>query len=214
MIRINLAKVRKEKPKSALDLTALKRLDIGALLKAGGEYYVGLAVWLLLIILLGYYWKIHKEGESLKTELERLNAEKTRLQAEANRFLEERKNLESSIADLKKNIQEIEKSKDVIVGLKAYYEPFGAGLNFYSSQVPRTAWINSYRQSLDISKQVLIAELEIGALDYASLASYGKALRAIPGKASVTQLEKKMTPNGFEYYTAKLNAELQIPEGR
>ncbi|MDW8294926.1 MAG: hypothetical protein RMK21_06190 [Aquificaceae bacterium] len=214
MIKINLARVKKEKAKKALDLTALKGLDVSALLKAGGEYYAGIAFWLLLIPLFGYYWKINEERKSLKSELERLNAEKTRLQAEANKFLQERKALEESIASLKKSIQEVENSKDIILGLKAYYDTFGAGLNFYSSQVPRTAWINSYRQSLDMSKQVLSAVLEISALDYASLASYGRALETKPGKVSLTQLERKTTPHGFEYYTAKLNAELQILEGR
>lgn len=215
MIKINLLGVKKEKKKTfAVDLTALKNLKFQDLLKAGGEYYAGLALWVVFALVLVYYWKLDRERASLRAELDRLNAEKTSLQARANKFLEEKKALEESISRLKKSIQEIENSKDIIMGLKAYYEPFSAGLGFYSSQVPRTAWINSYKQSLDISKQTLGAELEIGALDYASLTSYGKALNALPGRASVSQLERKTTPGGFEYYTAKLNAEFHFSEGR
>ncbi|MCS7262527.1 MAG: hypothetical protein NZ560_03835 [Aquificaceae bacterium] len=215
MIKINLIgdKEKKKGKSLALDLTALRGLRLQDLSKLGVEYYAGLAAWLILPLVLAYYWNVNKERASLKAELDRLNAEKTSLQARANKFLEEKKALEDSIATLKKSIQEIEGRREIIFGLKTYYEPFSRGLDFYSSRVPKTAWINSYRQNLDISKQTLGTELEIGALDYASLTSYGRALNLLPGKASLSQLERKTTPNGFEYYTAKLSAEINI-EGR
>lgn len=209
MIKINLVKEKKEKGK-AFDLSALKGVKVQDLLKAGAEYYLGIVAWIALIPVGGYYWKLTKERDALKFELDRLNAEKARLQARANEMLKQKKELENTIANIKKQIQDIENSKNIMIGLKAYYEQFIIGLNFYSSRVPKTAWLNSYRQNLDINQQVLKSEFDINALDYESLTSYGNLLNASIGKVSMSQLEKKTTPNGYEYYSAKLSTERPI----
>lgn len=216
MIKINLAKVRKEEPKRgvSIDFTSLKSLKIQDLLKAGGEYYAGLVLWIGVVAVLGYYWKVNKDKEALKVELDRLNAEKTRLQAQAKKLLDEKKQIEERIAKLKKEIQNVEKSKDIIVGLKAYYDSFNAGFYFYTRQVPRTSWVSSYKQSLDINQQKLTSELEINSLDYDSLSSYGRAIGAGSQKASLAQLERKVNPHGFEYYSAKLSSEKSLQEVR
>ncbi len=216
MIRINLAKVRREEKKKglSLDLSTLKGLKVQDLFKAGGEYYAGIVLWIAVLGALGYYWKVNKEKEALKAELDRLNAEKTRLQAQAKKFLDEKKAIEERIAKIKKEIQDVERSKDIIVGLKAYYEPFNSGFSFYMSYVPKAAWISSYRQSLDINQQKLTSELEINSFDYESLSSYGKALSNASQRASLAQLERKLNPHGFEYYSARISSERNLQEGR
>ncbi len=216
MIRINLARVRKEEAKRgiAFDLSSLKTLKAQDLLKAGGEYYAGLLLWLGVVGILAYYWKVKGEVDSLKVELDNLNAEKTRLQAQAGRFLDEKKAIEERIAKIKKDIQDIERSKDIIIGLKAYYEPFNSGFLLNTSRVPRTSWISSYRQSLDISQGKLTSELEISSFDYSSLSLYSKALSNSSQGVYLSQLERKVNPHGFEYYSAKLSSEKSLQEGR
>jgi len=216
MIKINLAKVRKEEAKRgiAFDLSPLKTLKVQDLFKAGGEYYAGLLLWLGVVAVLGYYWKVRQDVEHLKAEINNLNAERARLQAQAKKFLDEKKAIEERIAKIKKEIQDVERSKDIIVGLKAYYEPFNSGFSFYMSYVPKTSWISSYRQSLDINQQKLTSELEINSFDYESLSSYGKALSNTSQRASLAQLERKLNPHGFEYYSAKLSSERNLQEGR
>ncbi|WPM32740.1 septum formation initiator family protein [Hydrogenobacter sp. T-2] len=216
MIRINLAKVRKEEGKRgiAFDLSSLKTLKVQDLLKAGGEYYVGLLLWLGVVGILAYYWKVKAEVDSLKAELDNLNAEKTRLQAQAEKFLNEKKAIEERIARIKKGIQDIESSKDIIIGLKAYYEPFNSGFFLYTSRVPRASWISSYTQSLNINQGKLTSELEISSLDYESLSLYSKALSNASQGVYFSQLERKVNPHGFEYYSAKLSSEKSLQEGR
>lgn len=216
MIKINLAKVRKEEAKRgiAFDLSSLRTLKGQDLLKAGGEYYVGLLLWLGVVGILAYYWKVKAEVDSLKAELDNLNAEKTRLQAQAKKFLDEKKAIEERIAKIKKEIQDVERSKDIIVGLKAYYEPFNSGFSFYTSEAPRVSWISSYRQSLDINQQKLTSELEISSLDYESLSSYSKALSIASQSVFLSQLERKVNPYGFEYYSARISSERNLQEGR
>ncbi len=216
MIRINLARVRKEEAKRgiAFDLSSLKTLKAQDLLKAGGEYYAGLLLWLGVVGILAYYWKVKGEVDSLKVELDNLNAEKTRLQAQAGRFLDEKKAIEERIAKIKKDIQDIERSKDIIIGLKAYYEPFNSGFLLNTSRVPRTSWISSYRQSLDISQGKLTSELEISSFDYDSLSLYSKALSNSSQGVYLSQLERKVNPHGFEYYSARISSERNLQEGR
>jgi len=216
MIRINFARVRKEEAKRgiAFDLSSLKTLKVQDLLKAGGEYYAGLLLWLGVVGILAYYWKVKGEVDSLKVELDNLNAEKTRLQAQAGRFLDEKKAIEERIAKIKKDIQDIERSKDIIIGLKAYYEPFNSGFFLYTSRVPRASWISSYTQSLDISQGKLTSELEISSFDYDSLSLYSKALSNASQGVYLSQLERKINPHGFEYYSAKLSSEKSLQEGR
>jgi len=216
MIKINLAKVKREKTQKGIsfDISSLKTLKVQELFKAGGEYYAGVFLWLGVVAVLGYYWKLKTERDNLKNQLDTLNAQKVQLQAQAGRFRDEKKQIEETIANLNKQIQKVEKSKDIIVGLKAYYETFNAGFYLYTSQTPKTSWLTSYRQLLDINQQKLTSEFEISSLDYFSLSSYGKAIESLSQRASFTQLERKLNPHGFEYYTVKLSAEKNLQEVR
>ncbi|MEJ7554684.1 MAG: hypothetical protein WKI50_01950 [Aquificaceae bacterium] len=216
MIRINLAGVRKKKARKgiALDLSSLKTIEVQDLFKVRGEYYAGLFLWLGVVGILAYYWKVKGEVDSLKVELDNLNAEKTRLQAQAGRFLDEKKAIEERIAKIKKDIQDIERSKDIIIGLKAYYEPFNSGFFLYTSRVPRASWISSYTQSLDISQGKLTSELEINSFDYDSLSLYSKALSNASQGVYLSQLERKINPHGFEYYSARISSERNLQEER
>ncbi|MCX8164092.1 MAG: hypothetical protein N3D14_01700 [Aquificaceae bacterium] len=216
MIKINLARVKREKPKRAIafDITAIKQLKVQDLLKAGGEYYVGLLAWLCLAGLFGYYWKVAKDRDKLKTELNRLNTEKAKLQSKARKLSEDKKRVEESIAKLKKEIQDVNRGKDIILGLKAYYEPFNSGFSFYTSYVPRTSWVTSYKQGISINQQSLKVEIEVSSLDYQSLSSYGNSLGKDSKKIMLSKVERRLNPHGFEYYSVKFATEKDLGGGR
>lgn len=216
MIKINLAKVKKtsEERSIAVDIKAIKSLKIQELLKAGTEYYAGLVLWIGALAVLGYYWKINQNINSLRAELNRLNAEKAKIQKESSSFLEEKKFIEEKINRIKQEIQDIERSKDIISGLKAYYQPFNSGFLFYTTYVPGASWVSSYKQSLDLENQTLLTELEINSLDYAGISNYGQSLAKGSRKLMLTQVERKLNLHGFEYYSVKLNAERSLQEGR
>lgn len=211
MIKINLARVRKGKPEGVhAGIPAVPKIEIRELFKVGGEYYAGLLLWLVFVGMLGYYWKATSDIKALKEEVNRLKVEKTRLQGQAQRFMEEKNRIEKNIARLREEIQDIDRGKDIITTLKAYYEPFNSGLSFYTSYVPRTSWMSSYKQTFDINQGLLKVELEINSLDYRSLSLYGNTLSRGSQKVLLTQVERKVNAHGFEYYSAKLTTERQL----
>ncbi|MFN7065364.1 MAG: hypothetical protein ACK4OF_04375 [Aquificaceae bacterium] len=212
MIKINLAKEKKEK--KLFPVLDLKGFKLQNLLKAGGEYYIGLVPWIILIAILAYFFKVNGEVATFKEELDRLSQEKTNLQARAQKFLEERKILEEGINQLKKQIEDLEKSKDIVIGLKEYYGVFNASLDFYTSYIPKDSWISTYRQTLDINQEILKTDMDLNSFDYQSISSYGSILGKNSQEIMISPVGRKLNPNGFEYYSAKLNAEKSIREER
>ena len=214
MIKINLLKAEQKKRGISIDLTALKSLKVQDLLKVNSLYYAGAFLWIVVILAAGYYFKLNQDKESLRRKLEELNAEKSRLQAQSKRFLEQKKSLEAEIARLKAQIQDIDKSKDIIVGLKSYYNPFNNSLDLYTLSLPKTSWVNNYKQNLDINTQTVKSELDINTFDYQSISAYGRIVGNRSKKVTISPVERKATPSGFEYYNAKLSMEKPIQEGR
>ncbi len=213
MIKINLAKGKKER-KQILPKIELKDFKLQSVFKVGSEYYIGFLAWIILAGMLGYLFKVSRDVANLKKDLERLDQERLTLQAQAKRFLEEKKSLEDRIASIKRQIEDIEKSKDIIVGLKNYYQVFNASLDFYASYVPKGSWVNTYRQTLDIDQEVVKTDMDINSFDYQSIGSYGTDLSKNLQKFMLSPVERKLNPNGFEYYSARLNAEKSIREER
>ncbi|MFN3870618.1 MAG: PilN domain-containing protein [Aquificaceae bacterium] len=213
MIKINLAKEKKERRKISPGFD-LKGFDVKKLTKAGGEYYLGLLAWIVLAVMVVYYFKIEKEVSTYKEELNRLNQEKIGLQTQAKKLLEEKKSLEDRIADIKKQIEDLERSKDIIAGLKNYYQVFNSSLDFYTSYVPKGSWVNSYRQTLDIDQEVVKTTMDINSFDYQSISSYGTLLGKNSQKIMISPVERKLNPAGFEYYSAKIDLEKGIREER
>ncbi len=205
MIKINLAKVKKEEKRISLALD-LKGLSPQGLFKVGGEYYAGIMAWIALAVVLGYYWRVKGEVDTLKEELNRLNQEKVALQAKAKEFTEEKKNLEDSIASIKREIQGIEKSKDIIVGLKSYYNVFNSSLEYYTL-LPATSWFSLYKQTLDMEREAIKVELELNSFDYQSISKYGDLLSKNSRSVELFQMERRANPYGFEYYVVRFVAE-------
>jgi hypothetical protein len=126
------------------------------------------------------------------------------------RISEEKKGIESEISALKTEMDAIERSKDILIGLKSLYEPFNNSFISFSSSVPSVSWMFTYSQSLDIETRKLKTEFDLSSFDYASISSYANSLRKKNAEVFISAIERKTTPNGYEYYYTKLISEKSI----
>jgi len=212
MIKINLVKDKKEKKRLEKELkapsVALKVERDKALL------YASAGLWLIFVALLVYNFKLSSDIEKVKKEVDELNAQKTSIQAKAKKFLEEKQAIEQSIAALESRIRDVEKGKDILVGLKSYYEPFSQTLFSYANTAPSMSWITSYRQNLDLNNGVISTELDFNSFDYESIGKYTKSLESKSDSVKLSSLERKVNEYGFEYYTVKLTSERKLTGGQ
>jgi len=212
MIKINLLKEKKTKKTLAQPtLVSLKEAKVSDLLKLDkAQYYLSVLLWIGVLGMGGWYWKISKEITEIKREIDQLQAEKNRLEVMAKRISEEKKKIESEISALRAEMDMIERSKDILIGLKAFYEPFNDSFVSFSSSVPSVSWTLTYSQSLDIENRKLKTEFDLSSFDYASIGSYANSLRKNNTEVFISGIERKTTPNGYEYYSTKLVAEKSV----
>ncbi len=212
MIKINLLK--EKKAKKALPqptFASLKEIKVNELLKLDkAQYYLSVLLWIGVLGMGVLYWKTSKEITETRLEIDQLQAEKNRLEGIAKRISEEKKEIESEISTLKAEMDMIERSKDILIGLKAFYEPFNNSFVSFSSSIPSVSWTLNYSQSLDIENRKLKTEFDLSSFDYASIGSYANNLRKKNAEVFISGIERKTTPNGYEYYSTKLVAEKSI----
>jgi hypothetical protein len=204
MIKINLLKEKKAKKTLPQPTFAfLKEVNISDLLKLDkAQYYLSVLLWIGVLGMGVLYWKTSKEIREIKREIDQLQAEKNRLEGIAKRISEEKKEIESEISALKTEMDAIERSKDILIGLKAFYEPFNDSFVSFSSSVPSVSWTITYRK--------LKTEFDLSSFDYASIGSYANSLKKNNVEVFISGIERKTTPNGYEYYSTKLVAEKSI----
>ncbi len=211
MIKVNLVgKEKRERKGLAIDLKAIKVQD---LFKGRPEYFAGILSWLLLGGVAVYYLSLSSRLDTAKRQVEDLRLQKSQLQAKAKEFIDKKKALEEEISRLRGEIEGIERSKDIIVSLKAQYEPFNKTLDIYLNNLPKVSWVSNYRQSFDTSTGLIKSEFEVNSLDYTSASNYGQRLSSFSKEVQVSSVERKLNPNGIEYYTLKLTA-VREAEGR
>jgi hypothetical protein len=212
MIKINLLKEKKtKKTLPQPTFASLKEVNISDLLKLDkAQYYLSVLLWIGVLGMGVWYLKISKEITQIKREIDQLQAEKNRLEGIAKRISEEKKKIESEISTLKAEMDMIERSKDILIGLKAFYEPFNDSFVSFSSSVPSVSWTLTYSQSLDIENRKLKTEFDLSSFDYASIGSYANSLKKNNVEVFISGIERKTTPNGYEYYSTKLVAEKSI----
>jgi len=212
MIKINLLKEKKTK-KTLPQLTpaSLKEVKVSDLLKLDkAQYYLSVLLWICVLGMGVLYWKTSKEITEIRREIDQLQAEKNRLEGMAKRISEEKKKIESEISALRAQLDMIERSKDILIGLKAFYEPFNDSFVSFSNSVPSVSWTITYSQSLDIENRKLKTEFDLSSFDYASIGSYANSLRKNNAEIFISGIERKTTPNGYEYYSTKLVAEKSV----
>jgi len=212
MIKINLLKEKKaKKTLPQPTFVSLKEVKVSDLLKPDkARYYLSALLWICVIGIGVWYWKISKEITQMKLEIDQLQLEKNRLEGLAKRILEEKKGIESEISALKAEMDAIERSKDILIGLKSLYEPFNSSFISFSSSVPSVSWMFTYSQILDMENRKLRTEFDLSSFDYASISSYANSLRKKNAEVFISVIERKVTPNGYEYYSTKLVAEKSI----
>jgi hypothetical protein len=212
MIKINLLKEKKtKKTLPQPTFASLKEVNISDLLKLDkAQYYLSVLLWIGVLGMGGWYWKTSKEITQIKREIDQLQAEKNRLEVMAKRISEEKKKIESEISALRAEMDMIERSKDILIGLKAFYEPFNNSFVSFSNSVPSVSWTLTYSQSLDIENRKLKTEFDLSSFDYASIGSYANSLKKNNVEVFISGIERKTTPNGYEYYSTKLFAEKSI----
>ena len=212
MIKINLRKEKKAKKTLPQPTSvSLKEIRLGDLLKLDkAQYYLSVLLWICVLGMGVWYWKISKELTQIKLEIDQLQVEKSRLEGLAKRISEEKKGIESEISALKTEMDAIERSKDILIGLKSLYEPFNNSFISFSSSVPSVSWMFTYSQSLDIETRKLKTEFDLSSFDYASISSYANSLRKKNAEVFISAIERKTTPNGYEYYYTKLISEKSI----
>jgi len=212
MIKINLLKERKAKKTLPQPTSvSLKEIRVGDLLKLDkAQYYLSALLWICVLGMGVWYWKISEELTQIKREIDQLQVEKNRLEGMVKRISEEKKEIESEISALKAEMDAIERSKDILIGLKSLYGPFNNSFISFSSSVPSVSWMFTYSQSLDIENGKLKTEFDLSSFDYASISSYASSLRKKNAEVFISGIERKVTPNGYEYYSTKLVAEKSI----
>jgi hypothetical protein len=212
MIKINLLKEKKtKKTLPQLTLASLKEVKVSDLLKLDkAQYYLSALLWICVLGMGVWYWKTSKEITEIKREIDQLQAEKNRLEGMAKRISEEKKKMESEISALRIEMDMIERSKDILIGLKAFYKPFNDSFISFSNSVPSVSWTLTYSQSLDIENRKLKTEFDLSSFDYASIGSYANSLRKNNAEVFISGIERKTTPNGYEYYSTKLVAEKSV----
>jgi hypothetical protein len=212
MIKINLLKEKKaKKTLTQPTFASVKEVKVSDLLKLDkAQYYLSVLLWIGVLGMGVLYWKISKEITQIKLEIDQLQVEKSRLEGLAKRISEEKKEIESEISALKAEMDMIERSKDILIGLKSLYEPFNNSFISFSSSVPSVSWMLTYSQSLDMENRKLKTEFDLSSFDYASISSYANSLKNKNAEVFISGIEKKTTPNGYEYYSTKLVAEKSI----
>ncbi len=212
MIKINLRKEKKAKKTLPQPTSvSLKEVKVSDLLKPDkAQYYLSVLLWIGVLGMGVWYWKISEEITQIKLEIDQLQVEKNRLEGMVKRISEEKKEIESEISTLKAEMDAIERSKDILVGLKSLYKPFNDSFISFSSSVPSFSWMFTYSQSLDMENRKLMTEFDLSSFDYASISSYVNSIREKKAEVFISGIERKVTPNGYEYYSTKLVAEKSI----
>ncbi|WP_448583460.1 PilN domain-containing protein [Thermocrinis sp.] len=212
MIKINLLKERKTGRAETLPAKpTLREIRIDQIFKLFRvEYYLSIALWVGVLGMGLWYWKISTQLTEIKREMDQLQVEKNTLSAKAQRMAEEKKKIEDEIAKLNNEINALDRSRDILIGLKELYVPFNEGFRTFSSSVPPTSWLITYSQTLDIENRKLTTEFELSSFDYASISTYTGGLRKANNGVFVSSVERKTNPSGYEYYLAKLTAEKNI----
>ncbi|ADC88685.1 hypothetical protein Thal_0047 [Thermocrinis albus DSM 14484] len=208
MIRINLVKERRDKPSFRMPFpvgkpTAVKGLPKGVL------PYAALLLWTVPVLLFLYHLHISRRLEEEERELQDLRVQKQFLQAKAKKLSEEKKMLEERIKTLEKSLKDVEDSKDILMGLKGYYLSFNNTMRHLLDYMPPTLYVNSYQQNLDMATGLIKAEVSVESLDYSSIGSYTRRVSQSNRSLLVNQMERKVNPYGFEYYTAKIAVETE-----
>ncbi|MDW8237904.1 MAG: hypothetical protein RMJ32_05820 [Aquificaceae bacterium] len=205
MIKINLLKSQKIAKGPVTDAgVSAPTIKLGETLN-----YVLIAGFFLAVIvgLFIYSNNLKSQKQAIEQRIAELQTQKQTLQQQQQKILQEKQQLEQQIAAIKVEIERLENAKDVILGMKDYYPRFSSGLNFYTKNLPTDAWMNAYRQSINLNDASMNVEFELNSLNFETLSSYGKKIEDARMSMFMGQIERKVNQAGFEYFTTKVTSQ-------
>ncbi len=210
MIRINLLK--KEKKKFTLpDLSKLRKIEYKDLLKEKALYVIPVVGLVFVGVEVYYAYQLKQEINALKMEVDSLTLQRNKLKKKATAIQAQRKALQSEISKLKARIKYLEMSKDIILVLKGYYEPFNGSLNYFYTIAPSTVWFDGFSQSMDFEK--VNVELNFGSYTIESIKDFYSIVKKefpllLPGV-----ITKKENKNGIIYYVSSVKVKKNLTGG-
>ncbi len=203
MIRINL--IKKEKKRftlPSLSLAQLKQYDIKEFAKDKAILAIPVVGVALLGVELFYGYQLKQEVANLQREINNLSAQRNKLKRKADIVQARRKALMNEISATKRRIKDLEHSKDLIVVLKEYYEPFNSSLNYLYSYVPSTVWFNSLSQDMDFER--VNVELSFGSYDIDSIKNFFTIVKREFPQLTPSEIKKQENKNGIIYYVSSI----------
>ncbi len=201
MIKINLLK-REKKKLTLPDLFKFKDIHIKDFLKerailiipAVGSLFIGLELF--------YTYKLKQEINVLQIEVNQLKSERDKLKKKASNIQARIRTLQSKISAIRSRIKYIEMSKDIILVLKEYYQPFNSSLNYLYTKVPSTVWFDSLSQNIDF--QGISVELSFGSYDINSIKNFYSIVRKEFPLLALGEIKKQENENGLIYYVSSI----------
>ncbi|GEM_PF-1895871 len=212
MIRINLIKKEKRGISiPSISLARLRTLDVKELAKDRAILIIPAVGVLLIGAELFYAFRLKQEISSLQTEVSRLTSQRNSLKKKADVIRARRKALQNEINAVKLRIRNLQLSKDVILALKGYYEPFNGSLSYLYSYVPSTIWFNSLSQSMDFQK--VNVDLSFGSYDINSIKNFFTIVKKEFPEVIPSEIKKQENKNGIMYYVSSIKIEKNFTKG-
>lgn len=204
MIKINLLK--SQKASKAIASQTAPAIEIK--FKDTFQYAL-IGVFFAIVVggLLFYYNDLQSQKKKVEQQIAELQTKKQALQQQQQKVLQEKQLLEQQIAAIKVEIERLDTVRDVVLGMKDYYPRFSSGLEFYTKTLPSDAWINAYRQSINLNDASMSVEFELNSLSFETLSNYGKKIEDARKSVFMGQIERKVNQAGFEYFTTKVNSQ-------
>ena len=203
MIRINL--IKKEKKKFALpsvSLAQLKQYDIKELAKDKAILAIPAVGVVILAGEVFYSFKLKQEISSLQREVSNLTSQRNKLKKKADIVQARKRALRNEINAVKRRIRQLEISKDLIIVLKDYYEPFNSSLSYLNSYAPSTVWFNSLSQNMDFQK--VNVELSFGSYDINSIKNFFTIVKKEFPQLTPSEIKKQENKSGIIYYVSSI----------
>ena len=210
MIRINF--VKKERREFKLpSFTRFRQINYRDLLKDKGLLVIPIIGLGVIAVELFYAKQLMEEVNALTFQVEQLTKERNKLKRQADKIQRQRKRLLAQIENVKRRINYLQMSKEVILILKGYYEPFNSSLQYLRTTVPNTIWFDNLNQRLEFER--INVELVFGSYDINSIKNFYHLVRREYSQLLPGEITKRENKKGIIYYVASMRVQKNFIEG-
>ncbi len=210
MIRINLLK-KERRGLTLPDISKLRKIELRDLLKDRALYIVPIVGFAVVGVEVYYAYQLKQEINTLRVEVNNLTLQRNKLKKKADAIQAQKRALQAEINKVKTRIKYLEMSKDVILVLKRYYEPFNGALNYLYTIAPSTVWFDSLSQNMDFEK--VNVELNFGSYNIDSIKDFYSTVKRefpflLPG-----EIKKQENKSGIIFYVSSVKAKKDLTGG-